>query len=237
MTSRGLSAAAVRNRRHYLRLLRETAQEAVSEGVTFAAEKGVFRTVSRLRPHEASLQLPANWVRTSTARLQTSLAGVVPRERWASNDLFLCALIHPSYVAARSVRAAVAMPIELTLTGSSALRLLREVAAVHGVAGVLAAAEVANIPRRLDVEDLLLYDASVFEACGQFPPEEVRMAAATALCGAVVLSEGIGAATALLDRLRGAENKEGVVERGVKGGEATTPATRKGTTMPVDVSP
>ncbi|ESL06066.1 hypothetical protein TRSC58_06265 [Trypanosoma rangeli SC58] len=216
MTSRGFNAATGRNRRHYLRLLRETAQEAVSEGTMFAAERGVFKTSSRLRPHEATLQLPANWVQTSTARLQTSLVGIVSRERVLSNDLFLCALIHPSYVAERSARSAVAMPIELTLTGSSTLRLLKEIAAVHGLTGVLGTAEIAGIPRALHVEDLLLYDTSMFKVCDQLPPEEVRMAAATALCGAVVLSEGIGSTTALLDRMRDAEKREDGGEGGGK---------------------
>ncbi|KAF8295961.1 hypothetical protein TcYC6_0091040 [Trypanosoma cruzi] len=202
MTSRGFNAAAARNRKQYLQLLRETAEVAVSEGTTFFGVNGVLKTSSRIRLHEAALKLPENWVRNSTTRLQTSLEGVVPREKLLTNDLFLCALIHPSYVSSRSVRASVAMPIELTLTGSSTLRLLKEVAAVHGMAGLLATEEIAGIPSGLHVEDLLLYEKSMFEPCGQIPPEEVRMAAATALCGAVVLSEGICSATALLDRLR-----------------------------------
>ncbi|EKF33629.1 hypothetical protein MOQ_002496 [Trypanosoma cruzi marinkellei] len=202
MTSRGFNAAVARNRKQYLQLLRETAEVAVSEGTTFSGLKGIIKTSSRIRLHEATLQLPENWVRDSTTRLQTSLEGVVSRDKLLTNDLFLCALIHPSYVSSRSVRASVAMPIELTLTGSSTLRLLKEVAAVHGMAGLLATEEIARIPSGLHVENLLLYDKSMFEACEQLPPEEVRMAAATALCGAVVLSEGISSATALLDRLR-----------------------------------
>ncbi|AAZ10688.1 hypothetical protein, conserved [Trypanosoma brucei brucei TREU927] len=218
MTSRrvvNVAAGATRNRQHYLKLLRDCARElpqarmSTSEGatVTRVEEGSKLLATPRAKFLEANLSLPEGWVESSTTSLQKSLEGVVPREKIVENDLFRCALIHPSYVRSRSVRAAVAMPIELTLTGSSTLRLLKQVADAHNLKGYLGSEEIANVPRKLGVIDLVLFDGTMFEGAGWKergePPEEVCMAAATALCGVVTLSEGAHSAAVLLDRIRG----------------------------------
>ncbi|KEG14265.1 hypothetical protein DQ04_00551170 [Trypanosoma grayi] len=216
MTNRGFNAAAARNRQHYLQLLRESAGETVSRATVLSCNKSTWSALHRIRSHDANLHLPEKWVQTSSTRLQTSLEGVVPQEKFLNNDLFLCALIHPSYVRSRIARAAVAMPIELTLTGSSTLRLLKEVATAHGRMEFLQTREIADIPRALGVEDLVLYDKAMFAVdrlskegddesssnnINRNPPEEVQLAAATALCGAVALAEGVPSVALLLDRL------------------------------------
>ncbi|KAH9577422.1 hypothetical protein LSM04_005129 [Trypanosoma melophagium] len=203
--SRGFNAVAVRNRHQYLKLLRESAREAVSNETVFNGGKGAINSSCKIRMHESNLNLPENWVKNSTERLQESLEGIVSPNKILNNDLFLSALIHPTHVRVRSTRAIVAMPIELTLTGSSTLRLLKEIASVHGMMGILHAEETSDIPRRLNVEEFLLYDRSVFVGEGEStirPPEEVRLAAATALCGALTLTEGLYSTSLLLDRLR-----------------------------------
>ncbi|ORC93789.1 uncharacterized protein TM35_000016660 [Trypanosoma theileri] len=205
--SRGFNIVAARNRQQYLKLLRESAREAVSNEKVFSDVKSAaISTSCKIRMHEANLNLPENWVKNSTERLQKSLEGIVLPNKILNNDLFLSALIHPSHVRVRSTRSIVAMPIELTLTGSSTLRLLKEIASVHGMTGILHVEETSDIPRRLNVEEFLLYDKSIFSGEGESdssrPPEEVRLAAATALCGALTLTESFHSTSLLLDRLR-----------------------------------
>nr|CCC89976.1 unnamed protein product [Trypanosoma congolense IL3000] len=217
MSSHKLSAAAVstRNRQQYLHHLRVCAREASraceqsSEeiGASFLCGRGKLIGDAKAKFLGTNLQLPEGWVDTVTRRLQSSLDIFVPREKISGSDIFRCALIHPSYVRSRSARAAVAMPIELTLTGSSTLRLLREVAKTHGLVDRLGAQEVSRIPHKLGVADLVLFDKHLFDMTGETReeeeelPEEVCMAAATALCGAVVLTEGLNSAAVLLDRI------------------------------------
>ncbi|KAG8347079.1 hypothetical protein ERJ75_000710300 [Trypanosoma vivax] len=209
---------AFRNRQHYIRILKEKAREIAgvqSSGSVHFEQSKLLKTF-RLHPFESSLHVPENWKQTSKQRLLESLKGIVPAEKITNCDLFLCALIHPSYVRSRSVRAAVAMPTELTYTGSSTLRLLREVAAVHGLDDYLQRDEIASVTHKLQVSDLILFDKAYFVECGAHYetgvaiPEEVRLAAATALCGAVTLSEDVHAAALLLDQLRDLRNVQTV---------------------------
>ncbi|CAG9582256.1 conserved hypothetical protein [Leishmania major strain Friedlin] len=89
----------------------------------------------------SSLLLPSEWCEQATQRLITTLHGIVPPLQVQQTDYFLCSLIHPSYVQASTMRCesealrrrvqqelrrTVCMPLELTMTGSKSLRLLRE---------------------------------------------------------------------------------------------------------------
>ncbi|CAD2214823.1 hypothetical protein AGDE_01483 [Angomonas deanei] len=97
-----------------------------------------------LSQHQVTL--PDQWVHNASLGLQDGLADIVPKDVIASNDLFLCSLIHPSYIQSSTLpsvrtraevmecRGLLAMPTEATRMGTSCVRLLQCTLDVHSEA-------------------------------------------------------------------------------------------------------
>ncbi|AYU82724.1 hypothetical protein conserved [Leishmania donovani] len=128
----------------------------------------------------SSLLLPSQWREQATQRLITTLHGIVPPLQVQQTDYFLCSLIHPSYVQVSTMRCesdalrrrvqqelrrTVCMPLELTMTGSKSLRLLREL--THYVEqGAAAAAASARARATLPAAPVAEKSEERYPSCG-----------------------------------------------------------------------
>lgn len=132
----GQRAGAALSRERYLTTLRLTPPEP--QRLTHGALRGVPRR--EFQSVVSALRLPPQWVPDATSAIQAACGDFVAPATLQLTDLFLCALIHPSYVrsplhgstaAVAQLRQRVAMPAEVALAGASSLRVVMESIALH----------------------------------------------------------------------------------------------------------
>lgn len=157
--------------------------------------------------------LPPGWVQESRLAFGSALDGKLDRRIFMDNDLLLCALIHPSFVPPGPARRSIAMPADITLLGTAALRFAKEVACCHQLpSSWIGPGFIASIPRRLNVQDLILFNRRAFisnkigeQSDSEQPiavPDEVLVGSATAICGAIGAVSGFQTVAKLIDILQ-----------------------------------
>lgn len=139
---RQAARATFAHREEYFRLL----QEALPDLSPVSVKRGPLQQhVSRRRLTEAveagDLSLPDKWLPVATRALSLACAGIVPQPTLEQNDFFLSALIHPTYIplpaeprlrkGTIALRRAIAMPLETSLSGRAAVKVIKEALAAH----------------------------------------------------------------------------------------------------------
>lgn len=135
------ASAALANREQYIRLLQDSLPELGARGVRCGALQGATRRLLPPAVQAGHISLPANWMASASRALQLALGDAVSKEALDGTDLFLCALIHPTFIAAGAgpagkkrsleLRRSLAMPLEATMSGAAVLRVLQEVSGAH----------------------------------------------------------------------------------------------------------